>query len=201
MNRKRLSLVLSNLLPTTVKKDDTKGYRRSLATIFRQPSNSKSSVTGTDRSIFTSKNFDSVVLVWLDIQKSLTTKIIRSFQSVNDSVRAYNDPSLCFDDIRYSNEKIFFISSSNNTELIATVHEFPAVEAIFVFDPKVINVKHNFPKFRGVFNSQDELLEAVTETLNVFEQVQFELFAYEENNTFLWRQLWKEKVNTSFLFN
>jgi hypothetical protein len=200
MNRKRFSLANVNFLPTADSKSN-KGHRRSLADIFFNSLSPKSSLKSTRRSITMQEHYESVTFVWLDLQKRLTTTIVNSLRSINDSVRVYTDSGLCFDAIRSSSEKIFFISSCSGTEVIATVHDFPVVEAIFVLETNADNVHGNFPKLCGIFALQDELFRELKEILDVFEQVQLEVFVYEQDDEFLWRQLWKEEVGLCFLTN
>src|SRR5690348_10283301 len=136
---------LSNLLPTRPDKFE-KTQRKSVATSLVPSSNSKSRSNSIRRSVITQENYESVVFVWLDFRQLATPNTISLLRLINDSVRVYTDPILCFQALRSSNEKIFFISSSGDNELIATVHVFPAVEAIFVLDPNAETIKNNFPK-------------------------------------------------------
>ena len=92
-------------------------------------------------------------------------------------------------------EKIFFITSSTNSELITTVHHFSAVEAIFILDPNVESIKGDFPKLFGIYSQQEELFRVLKEVLDTFEQIQLEEFAFEQDKVFLWSQLWKEEVS------
>ena len=189
MNQKRFSLATSNLVPTKGSKND-KGHRRSLATFFINSSSSNNAC----RSIAIQEHYESVVFIWLDLQIRPTPNVVSSLRSINDSVRVYTDLTNCLDSIRSSNEKIFFISSSINTEMITTVHHLSAVEAIFILDPDGEKINGYFPKLCGIFTLQEELLRELKEILDVFEQVQLESFVYEQDKEFLWRQLWKEGV-------
>ena len=75
------------------------------------------------------------------------------------------------------------------------MHNLAAVEAIFVLDPNIESIKGNFPKLHGIFTQQEELLRVVKETLDNFEQLQLESFAFEEDKIFLWSQLWRQEVS------
>jgi hypothetical protein len=143
----------------------------------------------------TQDNHESVVFIWFDPQEQPTLNLVGPLRAINDIVRTFNDATSCYNAIRSSKDKIFFITSSSNSDLIGTVDNFEAVEAIFVFDPNVENIKRDYPKVAGVFNQQEELFRVIKEVLDIFEQIQLEIFAFEEDKVFLWSQLWKEKVS------
>lgn len=194
MTRRRFSFSISNLLPKPVNKTE-KGQRKSLVTSLFPSFNTKSRRTSIRGSITAQDNYESVIFVWFDPEQLPTTNTINQLRSINDSVRVYTNSFLCFETIRWSNEKIFFILSSSDHELIATINDLPNVEAIFLLDPHIKTLRSNFPKLCGIFNQEDKLFRELRETLDVYEQVQLEAFVYEEDNIFLWRQLWKEDVS------
>ena len=142
----------------------------------------------------TQENHESVVFVWFDPQEQSILHLVRPLRAINDNVQTFPTSSSCFDAIRSSKEKIFFITSSSNSELIATVHHFTAVEGIFILDPNVDSIKGDFPKLFGIFPQQEELFRVLKETFDVFEQIQLEAVAFEQDKEFLWSQLWKEEV-------
>lgn len=142
----------------------------------------------------TDENYESVIFIWFNPQDQSSVNIVGPLRAINHNVQTFNESSSCFEMIRSSNEKIFFISSVNNNQLISTVHDFPAVEAIFILDPNEDMVRGDFPKLFGVFPQQEELLRLVKEVFDAFEQVQLEDFAFEQEKIFLWSQLWKEEV-------
>ena len=149
------------------------------------------SVTEIDSSV----NRECVTLVWLDLGRETTGTFIGALRSINDCVRTYTETSACLDSIKSAREKIFFISSSSSSELLAIVHQCVAVEAIFVLDPDANGVRGDFPKLIDIFTQQEELLRGLRTTLDTFEHIQLEAFVFETDKVFLWWQLWKEEVN------
>ena len=143
----------------------------------------------------TQENHESVVFVWFDPQEQSGLNLVGPLRAINDIVRPFNDIESCFNAIKSSNDKIFFITSSSSSELITTVHHFTAVEAIFILDPNVDSIKGDFPKLSGIFNQQEELFRVLKEIFDIFEQIQLETFVFEEDKMFLWSQLWKEEVS------
>lgn len=142
----------------------------------------------------TQENYESVVFVWLDPQDQSALNLVGQFRVINDQTKVFPNSTSCIKAIKYSKEKIFFITSYIDIELITTVHNLSAVEAIFIFASNVESIKGNFPKLCGIFSQSEELFRALKETLDVFEQIQLESFAFQEDKTFLWSQLWKEEV-------
>jgi hypothetical protein len=140
------------------------------------------------------ENHENVIFIWFDPQAQSNLNLVGPLRAINNSVQAFTDSSTCFDTIRSSKEKIFFICSLSNDELITAVHDFSAVEAIFIFGSNAENIKGDYPKLFGIFNQQEELFRVLKDVLDVFEQIQFEEFAFEEEKVFLWSQLWKEQV-------
>jgi hypothetical protein len=143
----------------------------------------------------TQENHESVVFIWFDPQDQSGLNLVGPFRAINDIVQAFNDSASCFDALKNLKEKIFFITSSSNSELIAAVHDLATVEAIFILDPSVESIKGDFPKLFGVFNQQEELFRVLKEVFDTFEQIQLETFAFEQDKVFLWSQLWKEEVS------
>ncbi|CAF3502135.1 unnamed protein product [Rotaria sp. Silwood1] len=141
-------------------------------------------------------NRECITFVWLDLRRDSTGTFIGTLRAINDCVRTFTDASACLDFIKCSHEKIFFISSSSNTELIATVHLCTAVEAIFVLDPETNSVRGDFPKLIDIFTQQEELLRVLRITLDTFEQIQLERFAFETDKVFIWWQLWKVEITS-----
>ncbi|CAF1192969.1 unnamed protein product [Rotaria sordida] len=93
-----------------------------------------------------------------------------------------------------SNDRIFFICTSTNTDIIATANAIASVEAIFILKLDRQSVKPDFVKLIGVYEEQEQLLLAVKETLEIFQRIRFEEFLFEEDNTFLWLQLWRNEI-------
>jgi hypothetical protein len=140
------------------------------------------------------ENHENIIFIWFDPQAQSNLNLVGPLRAINNSVQAFTNSSTCFDVIRSSKEKIFFICSLSNDELITTVQDFPAVEAIFILDSNAENSRGDYPKLFGIFNQQEELFRVLKEVLDTFEQIQFEEFVFEEEKVFLWSQLWKEGV-------
>jgi hypothetical protein len=143
----------------------------------------------------TQENHESVVFIWFDPHEKSTLNLFGPLRAINDNVQPFANSSSCFKAIKSSTDKIFFITSSSNSELINKVHNFAAVEAIFILDPNIESIKGDFPKLCGIFNQQEELFRVLKEVMDVFEQIQLEVFAFEQDKVFLWSQIWKEKVS------
>jgi hypothetical protein len=155
----------------------------------------ESAPTEIEQIRITQENHESIVFIWFDPQEQSTLNLVGQLRAVNDAVKPFTDSSSCFKAIKSSTDKIFFITSSSNSELIAKVHKFAAVEAIFILDPNIESIKGDFPKLCGIFNQQEELFRVLKEVIDVFEQIQLEVFAFEQDKVFLWSQIWKEKVS------
>ena len=164
-------------------------------------SNTRSSPTpvstkrSTSRTDIIDENYESIVFIWFDPQGQSNINLTGQLRAINDNVQMFTDSSACLDAMRSSEQKVFFICLSSNNHLIATAHDFPAVEAIFVFDPNAENIKGDFPKLFGIFNQQEQLFRVLKEVLDLFEEIQLEDFAFEHDKIFLWSQLWKEDVS------
>jgi hypothetical protein len=179
-------------LNTPRTKDNYKNndVRRSIVSFTTEPIKRRASRVNR-----TGENYESVIFIWFDPEEQSNINLIGPLRAINDSVQAFTDSSSCFDILRSCKEKIFFICSSSNNELISIVHDFPAVEAIFILDPNPENLKGDFPKLFGVFRQQEELFRILKEVLDAFEQIQLEEFTFEHDKIFLWSQLWKEEVS------
>lgn len=154
------------------------------------------STTSEIRSIRkTQENHESIVFIWFNPVEQFATNFLGPLRAINDIVHAFDEQSACFKAIKSSREKIFFITSSTSSELINKVHNFPAVEAIFIIDPIIETIKGEFPKLAGFFNQQEELFRVLKEVLELFEQIQLEVFAFEQEEVFLWSQLYREEVS------
>jgi hypothetical protein len=175
------------------------GIRRSFVPDSAVLSTTESVVSNARRIDITDENHDSVVFVWFDSQEQSNINLVGPLRAINDSVQAFTDLSSCCEAIRSSKEQIFFISSSSNIELVTTVHDFAVVEAIFILNPNIENIRGFFPKLFGIFSQQEELFRVVKEIYDAFEQIQLEVFVFEEDKVFLWSQLWKEEVSQSIL--
>ncbi|CAF3517031.1 unnamed protein product [Rotaria socialis] len=144
-------------------------------------------------------NRECVTFVWLDLRRDSIGNFIGTLRGINDCVRTFTDVSTCLDYIKTSQEKIFFVSSSSNVELLNTVNACIAVEAIFVLDPDTNSIRAEFSKLINIFTQQEELIRVLKTTLNTFEQIQLEKFSFETDKMFLWWHLWKEEITSKKL--
>lgn len=142
-------------------------------------------------------NMEGITLVCFDLPFQSNTNLYSSLQEINDYIQVFTDSSRCLDWIQSSTDFIFFITSSTDRDLIAAVHAVIFVEAIFILNYEAQVSRSEFPKLVGVFNQHEELSMALRDTLAWFERGKLEIFAFEQDNTFLWSQLWKEKVRRS----
>lgn len=166
--------------------------------VIRRTSITESNGEHGNSSNIVDQKYECVTLVWFDPHGQSNINLIGALRSINDSIEVFTEWATCFDMIKSSEEKIFFISSTNNHELISLAHACSGVEAIFILAANAENVKGDFPKLFGVFNQQEELLRVLKETFDLFEQVQLEDFHFEAEKVFLWSQLWKEDVSSEF---
>lgn len=141
------------------------------------------------------ENVESVIFIWLDPQEKSGLNLVGLLRAINHHVQVFNDTSACINAIKFSQEKIFFITPSVDSSLIAMVHKLASVEAIFILAPDVESIKGDFPKIFGIFPQQEELLRTLKEIFDIFEQIQLESFVFEHDKLFLWSQLWKEEVS------
>jgi hypothetical protein len=138
-------------------------------------------------------NRENILFIYLDLHSQLTSSSIASLRAINNDVQAYTDPSACADLLRSSSDKIFFISSSADKQLIEEFHNINSIEAIFILNSEA-QIDNRFPKVYGVYVHFEELLLALKNTLEWYEQTQMDLFVFERDRIFLWSQLWKEEV-------
>lgn len=197
MDDRRSSYSQASLTAVSNNKTDRK-QRKSLAAMVLSSLNFKSRSASLRRTLSMQENHESVVFIWFDQQQLPSSTSINSLRSINDSVRLYPEWYPCLETMRTLNEKIFFISLSMNNELIKTAHEIVNVEAIFLLNDNAENMESNSPKICGRFSQRTELFQELRETLDIFEQVQLEFFAFEDEQTFLWRQHWKRDVSCRF---
>lgn len=142
----------------------------------------------------TQANHESVVFLWFDPEAKPIVYFGGALRAINDNLVIFSDINTCLNTIKLSQQKIFFITSSSSTDLLTTLQKLPAVESIFILDPNISNVKGDYPKLCGIFTQQEELFRVLKEMLDLYEQIQLEEFAFEEDKEFLWSQLWKRDV-------
>ncbi|CAF3308764.1 unnamed protein product [Rotaria socialis] len=170
--------------------------RRSFVANSLPPSTTESNVQNDNRINSADDNYETVVFIWFDPHENINTNLVGPLRMINDNVQTFTDSLACFDILKSSQQKLFLISSSTNNELIATVHSFVPVEAIFILNQNGDNIKGDFPKLFGIFTQQEELFRMLKEVYNTFEEVQLEEFTFEQDLVFLWSQLWKEDLRS-----
>lgn len=143
----------------------------------------------------TQANHESIVFIWFDPEGKPIVYFGGALRAINDNLVIFSETTPCLNTIKLSQQKIFFITSSSSTDLLTTLQKLPAVEAIFILDPNISNVKGDFPKLCGIFTQQEELFRVLKEMLDLYEQIQLEEFVFEEEKEFLWSQLWKREVS------
>ncbi len=141
----------------------------------------------------TSVNHDNILFVSLDLHSQLSSNLIASLRAINNDVQTYTDLSSCLNLLQSSHDRIFFITSSADKQLLDEVHNLNAVEAIFILNSEAY-IDSRYPKLYGVYGCFEELLKALKDTVEWFEQTQMELFVFERDRIFFWSQLWKEEV-------
>lgn len=114
----------------------------------------------------------------------------------------------CLHLLRYCPERVFFITTSTNRDLIRDAHDCPAVEAVFLCksDVQIDPIKH--PKFVGNYIHSEELIASLRNAQEWFEQARFDSILFEDEQLFLWCQTWREvyfhsqsKTNMIHLFS
>ena len=140
----------------------------------------------------TQVNYDNILFVYFNFNIPLNRDLISSFRAINNDVQIFSNSTTCLEFLQYSNDRIFFISSSNDKELIKEVHNCPAVETIFIFNSDVQIDRNIFPKFVGSYIHSEKLLVVLKNAFEWFEQTNMRFFAFEHDQIFLWLQIWKE---------
>jgi hypothetical protein len=186
-------------VPTTT--TDRNNHPPSLAAASSFLSPSESMMTTKPRTtiadLATRINLEGITFVCLDLPFQSIPILFGSLRGINDYIQTFTDSSLCLNWIRSSSSSIFFISSSSDRDFIAAVHALTTVEAIFILNSEAQVNKNDFPKLAGVFSQHEEFFMVLEDTLTWFEQSKLEVFAFENDNIFLWSQLWKEEVSKS----
>ena len=141
-------------------------------------------------------NGEPISLVWLDLHCHSTPLIIASLRSVNDFIRIYNDAFTCFEESKSSASQIFLLLPSGKEDLIVQFHVLDQVEAMFILDPKAIPIEQDFPKLIGCFKQHDELIPSLKYLIDQYQQVRLGTFAFDDEDAFLWLQLWKDEVRS-----
>ena len=169
-----------------------------MATAATQPSSTTLSkmttTTQSDRNV----NLECVTIALLDVRRESTSVFVGALRAINDYVRTFTETDGFPHYGQSSREAMFVILTSSSDDLLSAVQLCPNVEAIFILDPSGTPIRGDLPKVIGVYTQQEELVRAVRMTLETFEQVQLETFAFETEKIFLWWQLWKEEVKERF---
>lgn len=112
-----------------------------------------------------------------------------------NEVHTFNDIQACSKFVRFSSDRIFFVLTSNDKQILEEFHPVKAIEAIFIFNADA-QIDNRFPKLYGVYSHYEQLLNGIKDTLEWYEQVQLEIFVFERDRVFLWLQLWRDEVNS-----
>ncbi|CAF0924362.1 unnamed protein product [Rotaria sp. Silwood1] len=136
---------------------------------------------------------EHILFIYFDHQSSSNHDFIGPLRAINDYIQIYIDSVACLNFLKYSSETIFFISSTNDKQLIKDVHDCDSVEAIFILNSNLKIDKNRFPKLFGVYVHPEELLKSIRFAHEWFEQTQMNFFSFEYEKIFLWSQLWKEE--------
>ena len=182
----------SKVIPTRNRSIDAPRSQASVSSVSTNKDKPVSNINTTYSDI--QVNRESIIFFWLDLQSQLTPGLIGSLRAVNDGIQTYADVSSCMNALQTTKEKVFFISSSGDEELISMLNAMENIEAIFVFEFEVNSIKGEYSKLIGVCNQHEELIQMLKQTLDIFQQIQLERFVFEEDNVFLWLQLWTEQV-------
>lgn len=149
------------------------------------------------RFLDTQENHESITIIWLDLQPQVPTNFYSALRIINHCVESYTDPELCFTSMESFDDRVFFICTSTNLDLITRANATECIEAIFILKADEPLAKTEFPKLIGMFEEQEELLRALRETIEVIQYIKFEEFLFEEDKEFLWTQLWRDQVRTN----
>jgi hypothetical protein len=140
-------------------------------------------------------NLEGITFVCLDLPFESIPNLFSSLRTINDYIQTFTDSTLCLEWIQSSTDSIFFISSSTDRDFIAAVHACTVIEVIFILNSEAKISQDDFPKLAGVFHQHEKLVVVLEDMLNWFEHDKREVFAFENDNIFLWSQLWKEEVS------
>lgn len=135
---------------------------------------------------------ENLAFVYLDVNTPFNRDLIGPLRAINEHVHAYTNEMKCLHLLRHCPERVFFITTSKNRDLIRDAHDCSAVEAVFLWkcDVPIDPIKH--PKFVGNYAHPEELLAAIRNAQEWFEQAQFESVLFEDDRSFLWCQTWRE---------
>ena len=185
------------------------GKKRLLVTRFQVSTNvnvNQTSIRQPVSTVQSTENEESVVIndddtqiyranllfVYLDVKIPSNQNLIGPIRSIHDHVKCYSNFSNCLKFLQNSSDKIFFISSLNDKELLQQIHDCLSVEAMFIINSDTQIDRIRFPKVVGIYEHSEELFAALKNALDWFEQAQLDFFTFEREQLFLWLQLWRE---------
>ena len=167
---------------------------RSTATSpVKSKSNVQDVLTNTNDS-----NRENILFVYLDLQSESLPRMITSLESINNRLQTFNDPSICYDFLQTSSDRVFFICPADEKVLFQAAHELSTIEAIFLLGSNPQIDRTPLIKISGIYSQFEELLGGLREALEWFEYTQMDLFSFQSDRMFLWSQLWKEEVSLRF---
>ncbi|CAF3473434.1 unnamed protein product [Rotaria socialis] len=198
MSKKYMSTTSSNKADKSTNADKTKEYPLPLVSASLSSPTIKNTVPQKCciKYLDPQQNYESVTFIWLDPQSQSKDNIVTTLRMINNYVQSYTDSLSCFTSIESSKDKIFFICTSTNIDVISTANAMPNVEAIFILKLDGLAFKTDFVKVIGIYEEQEELVRALKQTLETCQQIRFEEFLFETENTFLWLQLWRDDIMT-----
>ena len=199
MSTKHVPTASPNSSNTSESPSKTKASAQSMAPNSLSSSTNKAMLPQDDRIKYLDarQNYETVAFIWYDSQLESRGNIVGALRMINNYVQSYTDPLLCFTSIKSSNDRAFFICASTDADTIAMAETIATIEAILIFKLDGQSIKTEIAKLVGVYEEQEALLRALKETLEIFQQVRLEEFAFEDDNNFLWSQLWRAEVRTN----
>jgi hypothetical protein len=192
-NKKRESATLSKVPPSAV--TNSKSVRRPSAVFpLGKELTFDGDLSFISNDYETSKNRENILFVYLDLDSQLNSNSIALLRAINNDVQTYTNSSTCINVLQSLQERIFFISSSADKQLIEEFHNLNSVEAMFILNSEA-QIDGRFPKLHGIYTNFEKLLIALKDKLEWFEQTIMDLFVFEHDRIFLWSQIWKEEVS------
>lgn len=119
---------------------------------------------------------------------------ISSLRLIINEIHTFIDIQTCLKFVRFCSDRIFFVLTSNDKQVLEEFHSIKSIEAIFIFNIDA-QLDSRFPKLYGVYSHYEQVLNGIKDTLDWYEQVQLEIFVFERDRVFLWIQLWRDEVD------
>jgi len=136
----------------------------------------------------------TLLFVVFDLHSQMNLNFLTSLRAIHNDIQIFTDISTCFNFVQITEDKIFFISTTNDKQMLEEFHQMKSIEAIFLFNSEA-QLDSRFPKLFNVYTHYEELLMGIKDTLEWYEQTQMEVFVFERDQSFLWLQLWKNEVD------